>query len=259
VGLDPGAISLAAFHTLFIGLGVAIFLPMLQQFASLIERLLPDAGPSLTRHLDDSLLETPEVALEVTNRALKQTAMTLIRAYAERLSGPATVASRELEQQTAEALETIERFFERIPSVSGPARKCHSPSAQIHAIDHLLRLHNRLRSLDGLDLRLQDARLLPAREACTRIMEAARQGLSGDVTEHQMEYLRAEAESLGGMHERLRLEMLTQVQPSGQAQGTLGVLDALRSMVRAGQHASRIVFYLQDTSTESEPMAQAQG
>jgi len=58
-GLTPGAVSLAAFHTLFIGLGVALFLPFTPQFARLISHFLPERGESLVQHLDDSLYSVP--------------------------------------------------------------------------------------------------------------------------------------------------------------------------------------------------------
>ncbi|TVP80051.1 MAG: Na/Pi cotransporter family protein, partial [Puniceicoccaceae bacterium] len=66
----PGAVSLAAFHTLFIGFGVVLFLPFTSQFARLIERILPEKGFSSTRYLDRSLLQIPPVALAAASRSL---------------------------------------------------------------------------------------------------------------------------------------------------------------------------------------------
>src|SRR5690606_13033035 len=44
VGLDAGATGLAAFHTLFIAVGVVLFLPFVPQFASMVERFMPEKG-----------------------------------------------------------------------------------------------------------------------------------------------------------------------------------------------------------------------
>ncbi len=44
LGLEPGAISLAAFHTSFIALGMVLFLPFVDRFSRWIERLLPEKG-----------------------------------------------------------------------------------------------------------------------------------------------------------------------------------------------------------------------
>ena len=68
---DSGALVIAAFHTSFTVLGAAVALPMADRLARLILRLLPDRGPVLTRHLDNSLVEVPEVALEAIRRTLR--------------------------------------------------------------------------------------------------------------------------------------------------------------------------------------------
>src|SRR5690606_31541645 len=70
LGLAGGPTSLAAFHTLFTATGVLLFLPFAHRYARLIERLLPEKELTLTRHLDDSVLEVPPVAIEATHRAL---------------------------------------------------------------------------------------------------------------------------------------------------------------------------------------------
>ena len=50
--LNADATSLAAFHTLFIAVGVALFLPWVHPFARLVERLLPDEpGDALTARM----------------------------------------------------------------------------------------------------------------------------------------------------------------------------------------------------------------
>ncbi|HEY8353802.1 MAG TPA: Na/Pi symporter, partial [Methylophilaceae bacterium] len=57
--IAPGATTLVAFHTFFILAGVAVFLPMTNRFARLVERLLPEVEDDLTQRLDDSLLNIP--------------------------------------------------------------------------------------------------------------------------------------------------------------------------------------------------------
>src|SRR5690606_30863578 len=55
LGFDPGALSLAAFHSLFIATGALLFLPLTSRFAKLVERVTPDRGTRLHHHLDHSL------------------------------------------------------------------------------------------------------------------------------------------------------------------------------------------------------------
>src|SRR5690606_9042737 len=49
--LQPGAMSLAFFHTLFIALGVALFMPVVDRFERLVARLLPERKQDVGRHL----------------------------------------------------------------------------------------------------------------------------------------------------------------------------------------------------------------
>ena len=142
-GLDPGATSLAAFHTAFIAAGVAIFLPFVHRFSHAIERVLPDRGPALTRHLDDTVLQTPAVALEATRRALRETAAETFHALRGALGGPADgTAPSEIELR--QALDRLQEFFPRIPPAAEDEPLSQSRVAQMHAMDHLTRLQTRL-------------------------------------------------------------------------------------------------------------------
>src|SRR5690606_27793972 len=111
---DPGAISLAAFHTLFIGVGVALFLPLTPRFARLVERLLPDSGDGMAQHLDDSLLGIPAVSLEASQRTLEQALDKLLEIYRQMLMmSPSDGLLSDL-AQTRHALERTFDFVTRI-------------------------------------------------------------------------------------------------------------------------------------------------
>jgi phosphate:Na+ symporter len=58
-----GVTLLAAYHTAYNVVGVAVFLPITASFTRLVERILPDRGSPLTRDLDPSALETPVAAV----------------------------------------------------------------------------------------------------------------------------------------------------------------------------------------------------
>lgn len=119
LNLEPLAVSLAAFHTAFIALGVLLFLPFADRFAPWIERLLPERGPRLTRHLDDSLLAAPAVALEATRRVLRDMALELIDLITPLTeSGVAGVDATRRHELTS-ALEHTQYFFARIPRRRG--------------------------------------------------------------------------------------------------------------------------------------------
>ena len=58
-----GVTLLAAYHTAYNVVGVAVFLPLTATFTRFVERILPDRGSPLTRELDPSALETPIAAV----------------------------------------------------------------------------------------------------------------------------------------------------------------------------------------------------
>src|SRR5690606_6919223 len=82
LGLQAGGVSLAAFHTLFIAVGVAVFLPQAHRCARQIERLLPERSDSPTRMLDQSQWQVPTLALASSHQALRATATHLLQALA---------------------------------------------------------------------------------------------------------------------------------------------------------------------------------
>ncbi len=85
------AMSLAAFHTCFNILGVALLMPFLARFARLIERIVPARGSALTQHLDPSVSRLPAVAIEVAQRTLGDIAAAAF-ALARSLGDAATIA-----------------------------------------------------------------------------------------------------------------------------------------------------------------------
>ncbi len=109
--LEPGAVSLAAFHTTFIALGVALFLPYAEPIARRIERLLPERGPHLTRHLDDSLLAAPPVALEATRRTLIEIELELIDLLDPLLQGANAPIDPTRRAAASQALARTQLFF----------------------------------------------------------------------------------------------------------------------------------------------------
>lgn len=135
----PGAVSLAAFHTSFIALGVVLFLPFSGAFARLIERILPDRGPAFTRHLDSSLHTMPSVALEAVRNALRE----ILVAECQHLKGlvqsaPAPVVGAN--DELVRALEQTGRFLGQVPLASGEEETGVDRVSLFHALDHLTRL-----------------------------------------------------------------------------------------------------------------------
>ncbi len=242
--LEPGALSLAAFHTTFIGIGVALFLPFVNAFARGIERLVPDTGPRLTRHLDATLLQAPAVALEATRRALVEIAREMFATIRDAAAGRADVGDEDRRAQIVEALDETQRFFARIPSPADDEALADTRVAQMHAVDHLLRLRSRLNPSGGVRRMLHHERLQPPVTIALRAVTTAAEGLNGMAPADWLSTLEQHAADLADLRRQDRLALLRQTSAAGGPLQALEATDAVRWLERIGYHAWRACTYL---------------
>lgn len=243
LGLDPGATSLAAFHTSFIAVGVAIFLPFVDRFAKRIERALPDEGPALTRHLDNTLLSVPAVALEATRRALSEAACELFKTLQALLDGPATENDfRRI--QIEQALNQTQEFFAKIPPITEDAPLSQLRVAQMHAIDHLARLEPRQSPSSGVQRMLIHDRLKPVAAICRSLLESAEAGLHGRAPLDWLDSIKQKSLDLAEFQTQERPAVLRQIGSDWGPSSALEILDAIRWLDRVGYHAWRVCHYL---------------
>jgi phosphate:Na+ symporter len=244
-GLDPGAMSLAAFHTLFIGLGVLIFLPLIAKFATLVEGLLPDEDESLTQRLDDSLLAIPPLALEAAQRALENTALELFEAYRALLRNEASEAQPVNLGQLGHSLETTSAFVSRIEVLSSDAASTTHRIAQLHAIDHLLRFRTRLDDLHRARHQLGSPPYAWAFERSRQILDLAVRGLREANLANVVPEVEAQASALAALSREMRHELLKgTVADALKTADLLATADAYRWLERIGHHVWRISHYL---------------
>ncbi|MBK9138548.1 MAG: Na/Pi cotransporter family protein [Verrucomicrobia bacterium] len=244
LGLEPGAMSLAAFHTLFIAVGVALFLPWVHGFARAIERILPDRGPALTRHLDDTVLQTPAVALEATRRALSDAGSRMCRALRDALNPPAEAAAPAAEE-LGQALDRLQEFFAEIPPASADEPHSHSRVALMHALDHLAQLRTRLPPPASVRRALSGPQAATALKLARGILETSEAGLRGTAADGWLAAVEQQAAALAEQRRQRRLEILQNTAGGAEAPArALDLLDALRWLDRVGYHAWRLCHYL---------------
>lgn len=244
-GLQAGATSLAAFHTLFIAVGALFFLPATQRFARFVERILPDRGDSITQRLDHSLLAIPAVALEASQRALEQLAERLFDFYSTLLSLGASASQGNGLAQAGHSLERTYDFVSRIQLPPGDARLGAQRIAQLHAVDHLLRFHNRLHDLAQAGIDFSDPDYAWAIENSREMLDLARQGLSRKNLAPCLERLELDAVTLAALSRQVRHDLLQDMAaPSASPANALRKTDAYRWMERTGHHIWRICHYL---------------
>jgi len=130
-----GTTLLAAYHTLYNVVGVAVLLPATQWFTRLVERLLPSRETALERTLDPSSLVNPVIAIEATRRVvaevLKTTATMLLVADGGATQGAATAA---------DTLERARDFLSELKEPPETKEERFRMTSTLHALDHAARL-----------------------------------------------------------------------------------------------------------------------
>jgi len=246
LSLEPGAVSLAAFHSIFIGVGVLIFLPMVHPFARVIERLISDKeGFALVNNLDDSLLLSPAVALEASRRALAELAVSLCGVVSAGVAHPSGAVDRRAGEEIGQALGKVQEFFSRIPPLGSAQPPSEDRMAQIHAIDHLTRLHAHLSLPPGPQRMLRHPRLWPLMERCRAVLGAASTGLAGKGADNWWEPVRDGAAELSDLRRKARPTVLAETaRGEWSPSEALDVLDAVRWLDRVSYHIWRVTNYL---------------
>jgi phosphate:Na+ symporter len=134
-----GPITLAAFHTIFKVLGVAILLPWVKRFSALIERMVPERGPILTRHLDSSVTALPPVAVEAARRTLFDVMQVASGAATDRLAGRNGPTQQARAEAGTTALDAVRVFMAQVRSTPDAHAAYARHVATLHVVDHLQR------------------------------------------------------------------------------------------------------------------------
>lgn len=255
LGLDPGATSLAAFHTGFIAVGVVIFLPFADQFARRIESLLPEKNPAATRHLDPTVMNIPAVALETTRRALRETATDLFTTLQKRLAEGGGVQDPGAAQRIRGALDQINEFFARIPAVNPGGNVSPLREAQIHAIEHLGRLIAFLHPPESVRGKINHPRLQAELASSLAILANGVAGLGRGLNGQWINDLEQNSVALSGLRRQERPAILREAAAGDwETQNALEMLDAMRWLDSIGYHVWRICNYLGgEASPEPNP------
>lgn len=245
MGLDTGATSLAAFHTSFIAMGVALFLPFIDRFSKLIERLLPEKGAKLTRHLDSSVFNVPAVALEASRRALSEIASEMFRTIQERLGDARKHTNSVYDIELHHALNQSQQFLANIPPIAEDQPLSKARVAQMHTIDHLMRLRFYLHPPAFLRQPITHEHLRMEIAKCREILQLGEAGLRGRIASAWLEMVEKKSLELSEMHHRIRPLIIKQTATGIREPAlALDTLDAMRWLDRAGYHAWRVCHYL---------------
>lgn len=250
-GMQPGAISLAAFHTLFILVGAALFLPFTQQFAQLIERILPEKANDLTPHLDESLLTVTDIALEAAQRTIEDITQDLIALHKRIIQNQTPVSSKSIEALST-ALETTFDFVSRIPVSSDDKLLSSKKVAQLHSIDHLIRLAARQHYFVEEGHQINQRAFAPGLEHALEQLRLMHSGLSNNTPLEWVKKLKIESKALKELSTDTRFTLLQQPSHTSSNREILLETDNYRWLERNSHHIWRVGYYLQQSKQSSE-------
>ena len=135
-----GVSLLAAYHTAFNVVGVAILMPAIKPFTRFVERLLPEIRSALTRALDPAALENPVVAVEAVRRTIALTIQTIGPSIEAAVAGTGAAASVLSLAEPAKALREAQDFIAEIGGTPDSAIENLRLAGALHALDHMSRL-----------------------------------------------------------------------------------------------------------------------
>jgi phosphate:Na+ symporter len=132
-----GMTLLAAYHTAYNVVGVAVLLPATEWFTRLVERVLPSRQTALQRALDPSALASPVIAIETARRVVADVLTKIAASISAALSGGA----RPLVHGTAAAaaLEEVQHFLSELKEPPETEAERLRMTSTLHALDHASR------------------------------------------------------------------------------------------------------------------------
>lgn len=239
--LENAEIALVAFHSSFNIIGVIVVLPMTQQFAAMMTRLIKDPYEDRYVDLDTTLLKEPSIALTTVQQNLYQQILTLLSHLASILEKPGSSTKAELTSLQTN-IDKTHAYIDHIHMTSEAGPEWHRLVAMIHTLDHLHRLHERCE---------EDAyRAEVVREATELteeyvLMKSAVAQILDDIVNHRWQSATHQADQLA-------LEMYKRVEPLREslmlqtATGNINIpqvtsrLEAIRWLERVSKHIARI-------------------
>ncbi|ALM82378.1 Na/Pi cotransporter family protein [Bordetella sp. N] len=260
-----GTTLLAAYHTAFNVVGVAVLLPATQWFTRVVERLMPSKETAVERVLDRSALANPVVAVEAARRAVAEVLKTMAVTVGAALSGPGGPRNVQGTAAAYESLEDARDFLSELnaPAETESAADLHRLTSILHALDHATRLVENVAAGPGIVSSgpTADAAPLDAQAAalCARAMGemaevaasiTAQRALSGRADPVAWE-LSAEAQAelaemadatqaLDALEREHRAATLAAVTPGKlTAAEALARIDNVRRLARIAHHAWR--------------------
>ena len=261
---------IAAYHTGYNVVGVAILLPLLGPFTRMIERIVPERGSVFTRCLDPASLASPIVAVEAVRRTVARALEALCTAAAAKLASSGGDGSLRpavdsgLVQQTSDALRQAQGFLSKISDPLASEEEQQWLVGTLHALDHTTRLAEALGEGATIDASVNGGDERHAAALCADALQSAAlvvaplarppdpKAINDDRPQHAAAaangtdiHLRSRANELADLvatHRRTTLDSVAS--GSLTARDAIGRVEVVRFLDRLAHHSWRATAHL---------------
>ena len=174
-----GVTLLAAYHTAYNVVGVAVLLPLIDRFTRLIERILPERRSAFTRCLDPAALVTPLATEEAVRRTVARSLGAMCRPIGAALAagndGNSVRNGQDAASLTA-AVDALRQAREFMQEASGPPESEEEQgrlTSTLHALDEASRLAEVVGANGEFELAPGEPEIARAAEFCAMAMHNA--------------------------------------------------------------------------------------
>lgn len=247
-----GAVILAAFHSGFTLLTALVFLPSVKVFGGIVERLIPERGPRLTQHLDASLIEVPEIAIEAVRRTLLEIYAETLHAIERDIRGGVLAKPERLDTVLA-ALRETRRFLGTVAFPAPRPDQYYDRVSIIHVLDHLHQLAVVVQDDFEPGLLAADSRLETPKRMLMEMLETITAAMRHNAPTLERDQLQRLSLTLAE-HRRTGRAALLKDSAHGtvEAELALHALNGLRWLDAVGYHTWRAAHHLGAKAGEAE-------
>lgn len=242
-GAGTAQISLVAFHTMFNVIGVLLILPFTNSFARLIMRLVPERGSPLLRRLDKRLLDDRESAVDAATATIRDISARLDTIISKLLDPQQSIYPDPTQLKAVdEALEETRDFMEKTGIEATQKRTFARHLANLHALDHLIRLSHRCTQKKRIVLLKTDPRLRRLAGMLRSTPAVLADNHNHAAAEERLERLHRILRDQRSLYRKQTVEHTASQEIS--AYTTLRKLDGFRWLHRVAYHLWRIEHHL---------------
>ncbi|HUO54291.1 MAG TPA: Na/Pi symporter [Rhodoblastus sp.] len=259
-----GVSLLAAYHTAFNVVGVAVLMPAINRFTRFVEKLLPDTSSPLTRALDPAAHENPVVAVEAVRRTIALAIQAIGPKIIAAIGGDASATGALSLAEPLAALREARDFIADITLAPETESEDRRLTSTLHALDHMTRLAEAAGEEPDFPLAREGEDEQHAAQLCAEALRAAMAAVDDIAREAAfgadraaievletpaagaaLERLEDGARQLGQLKRAHRAPTLRRV-ATGEinAEQALGRIETVRRLESLARHAWRAVAHL---------------